>query len=75
MATSLPCRPRARRRVGPGCLPQSRYAATCCLLIAAVLVTQYPGQFGLLDRDPGNSPTSGMTAQIARDSIAANDDS
>src|SRR5215216_6479808 len=56
MGTSLPCRPRARCRVGPGCLPQSRYEATCCLLIAAVRVTQYPGQLGLLDRDPGHQP-------------------
>ena len=52
----MPCRPHARRRVGAGCLPQSRYEATCCLLIAAVLVTEYAGQLGLLDRDPGQQP-------------------
>src|SRR5918997_4003057 len=48
MGTSLPCRPHDRRRLGTGCLPQSRYEATCCLLIPAVLVTEYVGQLGLL---------------------------
>ena len=35
-------------QVGTGCLPQSRYEATCCLLMPAVLVTEYVGQLGLL---------------------------
>ena len=53
---ALPRRPRARRTVGAGCLPQPRYEAVCCLLAGCGTGRRYQGQLGLLDRDPGQQP-------------------
>ena len=51
----MPCRPRARRTAGAGCLPQSRYEAVCCLLAAAALVAGTRAS-SASDRDPGQQP-------------------
>jgi Acetyltransferase (GNAT) family len=44
--------PHLHEGVAVSCLPQSGHEAMGCPLVAAVLVTEHPGQLGLFDRHP-----------------------